>query len=139
MGCYGGSWTISTSFSSHIGVLVTQSYLSFVTPWTVAGQAPLSREFFLARILEWVAISSSKGSFQPRDQTHVSCVSRIDRQLLYCQKKLRMEVSCNCLHNLLPKGLRSTSLQVQETKRIKRMEQAYLMDMPIYALAPGGL
>ena len=26
-----------------------------------------------ARILEWVAISSSKGSSQPRDQTHVSC------------------------------------------------------------------
>ena len=25
-----------------------------------------------ARILEWVAISSSRGSFQPRDQTHVS-------------------------------------------------------------------
>ena len=28
-----------------------------------------------ARTLEWVAISSSRGSFQPRDQTHVSCVS----------------------------------------------------------------
>ena len=28
-----------------------------------------------ARILEWVAISSSRGSSQPRDQTFVSCVS----------------------------------------------------------------
>jgi len=28
-----------------------------------------------ARILEWVAISSSKSSSQPRDQTRVSCVS----------------------------------------------------------------
>ena len=28
-----------------------------------------------ARILEWVAISFSTGSSQPRDQTHVSCVS----------------------------------------------------------------
>ena len=28
-----------------------------------------------ARILVWVAISSSKGSSQPRDQTYVSCVS----------------------------------------------------------------
>jgi len=26
-----------------------------------------------ARILEWVAISFSRGSSQPRDQTHVSC------------------------------------------------------------------
>ena len=29
-----------------------------------------------ARILEWVALSSSKGSSQPRDQTHVSCIGR---------------------------------------------------------------
>ena len=28
-----------------------------------------------ARILEWVAISSSRGSSQCRDQTHISCVS----------------------------------------------------------------
>ena len=28
-----------------------------------------------ARILEWVAISSSRRSFQPRDQTHIFCVS----------------------------------------------------------------
>ena len=29
-----------------------------------------------ARILEWVAISFSRGSSQPRDQAHISCVSR---------------------------------------------------------------
>ena len=33
-----------------------------------------------ARILEWVAISFSRGSSQPRDQTHVSC---IDSLVLY--------------------------------------------------------
>ena len=38
---------------------------------------------FQARILEWVAISSSRGSSRPRDQTHVSCVSCIGRQILY--------------------------------------------------------
>ena len=31
---------------------------------------------FQARILEWVAISSSKGFSQPRDRTHVSCISK---------------------------------------------------------------
>ena len=36
-----------------------------------------------ARILEWVAISSSRGSSPPRDQTHVSCSSFIGRQILY--------------------------------------------------------
>ena len=30
---------------------------------------------FQARILEWVAISFSRGSSQPRDQTHVSCIA----------------------------------------------------------------
>ena len=30
-----------------------------------------------ARILDWVAISSTRGSSQPRDQTHISCVSCI--------------------------------------------------------------
>ena len=34
---------------------------------------------FQARILEWVAVSSSRGSSRPRDQTCVSC---IDRQFL---------------------------------------------------------
>ena len=38
---------------------------------------------FQARIVEWVSISSSKGSFLPSYQTHVSCVSCIDRQIPY--------------------------------------------------------
>ena len=36
-----------------------------------------------ARILEWVAMSSSRGSSQPRDQTGVCCVSCIGRWILY--------------------------------------------------------
>ena len=35
-----------------------------------------------ARILEWVAISSSRGSSQPRDQTHIACIGR--RILSHC-------------------------------------------------------
>ena len=30
------------------------------------------------RILEWVIISSSRGSSQPRDQTYISCVSCLE-------------------------------------------------------------
>ena len=55
----------------------------FATPWTVAHKAPLSVEFSKARILEWIAISFSRGSSHPRDQTHVSCVPCIGRQILY--------------------------------------------------------
>ena len=36
-----------------------------------------------ARILEWIAISFSRGSSWPRDRTQVSCVSCIGRQILY--------------------------------------------------------
>ena len=37
------------------------------------------------RTLEWAAISSSRGSSHPRDQTGVSCISCIGRQVLYHQ------------------------------------------------------
>ena len=37
-----------------------------------------------ARILEWVTMPPSKGSSWPRDQTHISYVSCIGRQILYC-------------------------------------------------------
>ena len=40
----------------------------FVTQWTVVCQAPLCQ----ARIPDWVAISSSRGSVRPRDQTCIS-------------------------------------------------------------------
>ena len=43
-----------------------------VTLWIVACQNSLSLGFFQERILEWVAISSSRGSSLPRDQTCVT-------------------------------------------------------------------
>ena len=52
--------------------LVTQSWLILVTPWTVAGQSPLFMGIFQTRMLEWVAMPSSRGSSQPRDEGQVS-------------------------------------------------------------------
>ena len=49
----------------------------FVTPWSAACQGPLSMEILQARILEWVDVSSSRGSSQPRDWTQVSCIAGI--------------------------------------------------------------
>ena len=46
----------------------------FVTPWTVAC---LSMGILQARILELVAMSSSRESSQPRDGTLVSCIAGI--------------------------------------------------------------
>ena len=54
-----------------------------VTQWTVADPSGSSvRRIFQARILEWVAISSSRSSSSPRDQTHSTCVSCIGRQII---------------------------------------------------------
>ena len=47
----------------------------FVTTWTEAHQAPLSMDSSRQRILEWVAISFSRGSSWPRDWTQVSHIS----------------------------------------------------------------
>ena len=46
----------------------------FGTPWIILFQDPLSMGFFQARILEWVAISFSRGCSLPRCQTHISSV-----------------------------------------------------------------
>ena len=50
---------------------------------------------FQARILEWVAISYSRGSSWPRDQTRVSDISCIGRQILYISAT--WEAPCMCI------------------------------------------
>ena len=47
----------------------------FATPWTVAHQALLSMGILRVRILEWVAIPSSRESSQSRDRTQVSHIA----------------------------------------------------------------
>ena len=58
--------------SADIKYFMLSSIQLFVGPWTVARQAPLSMGILQARILQWVAMSSSRGSSQPGDQTHIS-------------------------------------------------------------------
>ena len=47
----------------------------FVTPQTIASQAPLSMGFPRQDFWEWVAIPFSRGSSQPRHWTRVSCIA----------------------------------------------------------------
>ena len=49
----------------------------FATPWTIAC-TKLLHGIFKARVLEWVAISFSRESSQPRDRTQVSHI--VDRR-----------------------------------------------------------
>ena len=52
-----------------------------MTPGTLAQQTPLSMAISQARIVEWVAVSLSRGSSQPRDWTHVSCTALYHRAI----------------------------------------------------------
>ena len=53
-----------------------------------------------ARTLEWVTISSSKGSSWPRDGTHVSYVFCIDRRILYHWASLEALLTCTPVSSL---------------------------------------
>ena len=63
----------------------------FATPWTVARQAPLSMGILQTRLLEWVAMSSSRGSSQPRDQIHVSRIAG-RRECIWATREARFKI-----------------------------------------------
>ena len=68
----------------YIHMFVTQSCLTLCNPMDCSPPGSSVHEIFQARILEWVAISFSRGSSQPRDRTQVSCTScRFFYQLSY--------------------------------------------------------
>ena len=55
-----------TSFSACVCMCVLSCIQLCEAPWTVVRQAPLSMDFSRQRILEWVAISYSRGSSRSR-------------------------------------------------------------------------
>ena len=65
-------WRPNTGQAHCCESVVTQSCL---TLWEPMDCSPQGHEIISARILEWVAISFSRGSSQPRDQTQVSYIA----------------------------------------------------------------
>ena len=57
------------------GMLVAQPCLTLCGPMACTQTRSSVHGLLQARILEWVAIPFSRGSSQPRDQTHISCVA----------------------------------------------------------------
>ena len=55
--------------------VLCQSYLTLCDPMDCSSPGSSVHEILQARILDWVAIPFSRGSFQPRDQTHVSHIA----------------------------------------------------------------
>ena len=60
-----------------------QLCLTLCNPMDWSRPAPLSMGILQARILQRVAMPSSRQSSQPRGPTHISCVSRIGKWILY--------------------------------------------------------
>ena len=82
-GSYGNS--VFSFFYGGGGALVTKSCPTLTTLWTITHQAPPVHRIFQARILEWVAISFSRGSSGPRNRTRVSCIAG---RFLHCRQIL---------------------------------------------------
>ena len=64
-------------------VSATQSCPILCDPVNGSWPGSSVRGILQARILEWIAISSSRGTSQPRDQTLVSCISCTGERSLY--------------------------------------------------------
>ena len=87
----------------------------FASPWTVAHQAPLSMGILQARVLECIAMPSSRGSSKPRDWTQVShtagrsftvWTSREAQQLIGPEKQASLPLSVRTCSQPWPWGLR---------------------------------
>ena len=71
-----------TSVSSICVCLVTQSCLTLCDPLDCSPPGSSVHGIFQAKMLEWVAISCSRGSCWPRGWTRIYCVSDTGRQIL---------------------------------------------------------
>ena len=71
-----GHVCIHTHTQTHICCLVAKSCLTLCDPVDCSLPGSSVHVIFQARILEWVVISFSKGSSQPTDRTHISCIGR---------------------------------------------------------------
>ena len=66
-------WTDWLNYSHMLCCAWSLSHVQlFATPWTIACRTSLSMGILQARMLEWVAMPSSRGSSQPKNWTQVS-------------------------------------------------------------------
>ena len=59
------------------GCSVTRLYLTLCDPMDYSSPDSSVHGISQVRILEWIAVSSSSGSSQPRDRTQVSCIAGV--------------------------------------------------------------
>ena len=68
-------WTTTTTKYIYVWSEVSQSCPTLCNPMDCSLSGSSVYGIFQARVLEWIAISFSRGSSQPRNQTRVSCIA----------------------------------------------------------------
>ena len=89
--CHILSWNSCTRKALHsccLSAKLLQSCLTLCKSMDCSLPGSSVHGILQARILEWIVMPSSRGSFWPRDRTHVSYVSCIGRHVLYHQWRL---------------------------------------------------
>ena len=79
---------LRTAIHSCMCAKLLQSYLTLCDPIDCSPPGSSVDGIHQARIIEWVVMPPSRGSFRPRDRTSVSYVSCTDRQVLYHERYL---------------------------------------------------
>ena len=74
-------WRVNTSYLLECCCLVTKLCPALCDSMDCRPPGSSVHGISQARILEWVAISISRGSSQPRGWTHISCIGK---WILYC-------------------------------------------------------
>ena len=74
---WGGVWRLLSTKRSHHACSGAQSRPTLSDPTDCSPPGSSFHGVFQARVLERIAISSSRGSSRPRDQIHLSCVSSL--------------------------------------------------------------
>ena len=71
------SWIVRIKYTINRTIMcsVAQLCLTLGDPMGCSRPGSSAFEIFQARILEWAAISCSRGSSWPRDWTHISCIA----------------------------------------------------------------
>ena len=116
-----------------VQVLVAQLCPTLCDPMGYSSPGSSVHEILQARILEWVVISSSRGTTRPRDWTQVSCITgrfftiwATRGRPSWAQKLLEfLKIVCNLM--IKKKGVRSLKPPVWEIRRKKKSHHFLLL------------
>ena len=114
---------------SHCACVHSQSFQSCLTlcdptDWSLAGTSV--QAILQARILEWVAMPSSRGSSPARDQTQLSCVFCIAGRFFIAEPSEKPD-------HFIPLLIRINSLKVAMTMKTGRQNSILPVLLPIRA------